>query len=114
MVVWGRGTGSSSDLWTDQRSVAGALTSLQRRRQPPSGCTKTPESLYGINRNGCTRTLGIRTVEQICPAGTWTEVDERIAAPRLKMTDRAGRWATFEVGKNGRTVAEVAEHLGCD
>ncbi len=34
--------------------------------------------------------------------------------PRLKMTDRAGRWATFEVGKNGRTVAEVAEHLSCD
>ena len=55
-----------------------------------------------------------RCVEQGCPAGTWTEVDERIAAPRLKMTDRAGRWATFEVGKNGRTVAEVAEHLGCD
>ena len=55
-----------------------------------------------------------RCAEQGCPASTWTEVDERIAAPRLKMTDRAGRWATFEVGKNGRTVAEVAEHLGCD
>ena len=55
-----------------------------------------------------------RCAEQGCPAGTWTEVDERIAAPRLKMTDRAGRWATFEVGKNGRTVAEVAEHLSCD
>ena len=52
--------------------------------------------------------------ERGCPAGTWTEVEPRIAAPRLKMTDRAGRWATFEVGKNGRTVAEVAEHLGCD
>ena len=55
-----------------------------------------------------------RCAEQGCPASTWTEVDERIAAPRLKMTDRAGRWATFEVGKNGRTVAEVAEHLSCD
>ena len=53
-----------------------------------------------------------RCAEQGCPAGTWTEVDERIAAPRLKMTDRAGRWATIEVGKNGRTVAEIAEHLG--
>ena len=52
--------------------------------------------------------------ERGCPAGTWTEVEPRIAAPRLKMTDRAARWATFEVGKNGRTVAEVAEHLGCD
>ena len=55
-----------------------------------------------------------RCAEQGCPAGTWTEVEPRIAAPRLKMTDRAARWATFEVGKNGRTVAEVAEHLGCD
>jgi len=55
-----------------------------------------------------------RCAEQRCFTGTWTEVDPRIAAPRLKMTDRAGRWATFEVGKNGRTVNEVAEHLGCD
>jgi hypothetical protein len=35
MVVWGRGTGNSFDLWTDQRSVVGALTSRQRRRLPP-------------------------------------------------------------------------------
>lgn len=49
-----------------------------------------------------------------CEEGTWTEVDRRIAAPRLKLTDRAGRWVTFEVGRNGRTVAEVAEDLGCD
>ncbi len=48
--------------------------------------------------------------ESDCPTGTWTEVDERIAAPRLKMTDFAGRWATFEVGKNGRTVVDVADH----
>ena len=53
-------------------------------------------------------------VELDCSQGTWTEVEPRIAAPRLKMTDRAGRWATFEVGKNGRTVFEVSEHLGCD
>lgn len=49
-----------------------------------------------------------------CPMSTWTEVEPRIAAPLLKMTDRAGRWATYEVGRNGRTVNEVAEHLGCD
>ena len=29
------------------------------------------------------------------------------------MTNRAARRATFEVGKNRRTVNEVAEHLGC-
>jgi hypothetical protein len=55
-----------------------------------------------------------RCAEQGCPTGTWTEVEERIAAPRFKITDRAGRWATFEVGKNGRTVIEVAGQLRCD
>ncbi len=30
------------------------------------------------------------------------------------MTDRAGRWATLQVGRQGRTVAEVARELGCD
>ena len=55
-----------------------------------------------------------RCGEDTCPQGTWTEVDERIAAPRLKMTDRAGRWATYEVGCHGRTVSEIAGDLGCD
>jgi hypothetical protein len=30
------------------------------------------------------------------------------------MTDRAGRWVTVQVGREGRTVAEVARELGCD
>jgi transposase len=30
------------------------------------------------------------------------------------MTDRAGRWATEQVGRHGRTVNEVAVELGCD
>jgi transposase len=49
-----------------------------------------------------------------CRVGSWTGEDPRIAAPRLGMTDRAGRWATRQVGKLGRTVAEVARDLGCD
>ncbi len=52
--------------------------------------------------------------EADCAVGTFTEVDRRIAAPRAKMTDRAGRWATVQVGRLGRTVAEVADELGCD
>jgi len=32
----------------------------------------------------------------------------------LALTDRAGRWVTFQVGKHGRTVNEVASDLGCD
>jgi hypothetical protein len=30
------------------------------------------------------------------------------------MTDRAGRWITEQVGRNARSVAEVARELGCD
>ena len=49
-----------------------------------------------------------------CPTGSWTGTDERIAAPRLAMTDRAGRWVTEQVGRRGRTVNEIAVELGCD
>jgi len=53
-------------------------------------------------------------LEPACERVTWTEVDHRIAAPRLSLTDRAGRWATLQVGRHGRSVGEVAEDLGCD
>ena len=49
-----------------------------------------------------------------CGVGSWTGEDSRIAAPRMALTDRAGRWATLQVGKHGRAVSEVAEDLGCD
>ncbi len=49
-----------------------------------------------------------------CPVGSWTGLDARIAAPRLAMTDRAGRWVTEQVGRRGRTVNEIAVELGCD
>ncbi len=49
-----------------------------------------------------------------CAVGSWTGEDRRIAAPRLGLTDRAGRWVTYQVGKLGRSVAEVARELGCD
>ena len=52
--------------------------------------------------------------DEICCTATWTEQDPRIAPPRLALTDRAGRWVTFQVGKHGRTVNEVAKDLGCD
>ena len=55
-----------------------------------------------------------RCRESSCPMGSWTEVDERIAGSRLALTDRAARWATFEVGAHGRTIAEIATTLGCD
>jgi hypothetical protein len=49
-----------------------------------------------------------------CDMGTFMEIDARIAAPRAKVTDRAGRWVTAQVVRDGRSVAEVARELGCD
>src|SRR5262249_40989616 len=40
--------------------------------------------------------------------------DPCIAPARAAMTDRAGRWSCAQVGRLGRTVAEVARELGCD
>lgn len=55
-----------------------------------------------------------RCRETVCPAGSWTIIDERIAWPRAALTDRAGRWVTVQVGRLGRSVNEVAGDLGCD
>jgi transposase len=52
--------------------------------------------------------------EALCPMGSWTHVDERIAAPKMVMTTRAARWATVQVGRHGRAVSDVAAELDCD
>jgi len=52
--------------------------------------------------------------DELCAAGSWTEEDHRIAAPRMAMTDRAGRWITEQIGRYARSVNEVATELGCD
>ena len=49
-----------------------------------------------------------------CACGSFTETVPAIAAARLAMTDRAGRWVTTQVGRHGRSVNEVAFDLGCD
>ena len=49
-----------------------------------------------------------------CEMGSWTGEDPSIASARGAMTDRAARWVTVQVGREGRTVAEVARELGCD
>lgn len=53
-------------------------------------------------------------VRPACPVVSWTVEDPAIAARRLALTDRAGRWVTEQVGRWGRTVNEVAVELGCD
>jgi hypothetical protein len=49
-----------------------------------------------------------------CAVGSFTEAVPAIAAARLVMTDRAGRWVTEQVGRRGRPVADLASELGCD
>lgn len=49
-----------------------------------------------------------------CRVGSFTEQAPEIAPARGAMTDRAGRWVSEQVGRAGRTVAEVARELGCD
>jgi transposase len=49
-----------------------------------------------------------------CEMCSWTGEDPRIASVRGAMTDRAGRWVCEQVGRLGRTVAEVARELRCD
>ena len=48
-----------------------------------------------------------------CEVSSFTEQAAWIAPVRGRLTSRAGRWATVQVGRRGRTVAEVAEDLGC-
>ena len=49
-----------------------------------------------------------------CPAGSWMQTDGRIVVGNRGITDRAARWACEQVGRHGRSVAEVAADLGCD
>ena len=49
-----------------------------------------------------------------CATGSFTGTANRIAAARLVMTDRAGRWVTEQVGRWHRSVNELAFELGCD
>lgn len=44
---------------------------------------------------------------------SWTEQVSHIAPSRAKMTTRAGRWVTEQVGRYGRAVSDLASELGC-
>ena len=49
-----------------------------------------------------------------CGVGSWTVEQPDIAPAGHRLTTRAARWATRQVGGSGRSVAEVAAELGCD
>jgi transposase len=48
-----------------------------------------------------------------CGVGSWTETNPAIALESSKMTTRAGRWVTHQVGRYARAVSELAEELKC-
>jgi transposase len=48
-----------------------------------------------------------------CRTTSWVLGDHRIAAKNCRLTTRAAKWATVQVG-GGRTVSEVAAELDCD
>ena len=50
----------------------------------------------------------------MCGVRSFAEQAVSVAPQRGLLTSRAGRWATDQVGRLGRTVSEVAEELGCD
>jgi transposase len=52
--------------------------------------------------------------EGSCPTTSWIGEELRIGAPRMAMSDRAGRWITEQVGRYARSVNEVSIELGCD
>ncbi len=49
-----------------------------------------------------------------CPQPSFSDNDPRIADSRLRLSDRASRWATQAVGLERRSVSSVAKELGCD
>ena len=85
---------------------AGCGTRAWVKDRPPVALVDLPEFARPAILVGRKRPW--RCPEQACPVGTWTEADGRIAPARAAMTDRAGRWVTVQVGREGRTVADVA------
>jgi transposase len=55
-----------------------------------------------------------RCPESTCATTSWIGQELRIGAPRMAMSDRAGRWVTEQVGRHARSVNEIAVELGCD
>ena len=91
---------------------------------PDCGSVATSKGRRGVSLVDCCQ--GLRTVmlhwlkrrwwcpAAECPKRSWTEEDRSIAAPRLALTDRAGRWATEQVGRLARASTRWPPTSGCD
>ena len=86
----------------------------------PSGVKERPEvelvdlPVFGRQARLVWRKHRLVCRQADCAVVSWTVENPAIAAPRLALMDRAGRWVTEQVGRCGRTVNEVAIELGCD
>ncbi len=98
------------------------ITTAQRHERPT--CCATPAHGHGgrevelvdLPVFGRPARLVWRKQRWRCPScrRAWTEQDPQIASARCQLTTRAARWATVQVGRHGRSVAEVADDLRCD
>ncbi len=60
---------------------------------------------FGRRSRLCWHTFRLCCCDSDCEMGSWTWEDPRIAHPRQAMWDRAGRWATVQVGRRARSVS---------
>lgn len=122
------GLGDVDVLGVDQPEP-GALVVLIEPREPRPSCGRcsTPAwvkdhrevDLVDLPAFGQTVTLRVLRTRWSCPrercgVRSWTVAQPEIAPAGHRLTTRAGRWATEQVGRSGRSVAEVADALGCD
>jgi hypothetical protein len=86
MATRGLGTGSSSNNSSGQ---GGRATSphASATSKASRGCTKTPEQVYGFNRNGCMESSGIRTFVLLPDSPWW---DSWATAGVSRQPDRQG------------------------
>ena len=69
--------------------------------------------VYGTKMSLAWKKHRMCCVDRRCPTKSWVLDDHRIAAKGCRLTTRAAKWATVQVG-GGRTVSEVAAELDCD
>ncbi|HJT94720.1 MAG TPA: ISL3 family transposase [Mycobacterium sp.] len=100
------------ELRNGRQSCAGCGAAARVKERPEVELVDLP--VFGRRARLVWRKHRLACVQAGCAVATWTVEDSSIAAPRLGLTDRAGRWATRQVGRWGRTVNEVAGDLGCD
>ena len=68
-----------------------------------------------VGRFGCGGLNGAGSCPSAdCAIRSFIEQDTKAGPVRALLTSRAARWATTQVGRQGRPVDEVATELGCD